>query len=77
MMGAEKQIRIGRLNNLGGILREMARVYKLARRREIETADASRLVGILTQLRNCVEAGDLERRITELESRYQLKAGTL
>ena len=68
---AEKQPRkrIGNLNTIGGVVGEMAKVYREARRGELTTKDAGRFVHMLSQLRAALEAGDIERRIEELEER--------
>lgn len=47
--------------------REMARVYRDARTATTDTADASRLVYILTSIAKMIEIGQLEQRITILE----------
>ena len=47
--------------------REMARVYRDARQATTDTADASRLVYMLTSIAKMVEIGQLEQRITKLE----------
>lgn len=47
--------------------REMARVYRDARTATTDTADASRLVYMLTSIAKMIEIGQLEQRITQLE----------
>ena len=47
--------------------REMARVYRDARYATTDTADASRLVYILTSIAKMIELGQLEQRLTILE----------
>jgi len=47
--------------------REMARVYRDARTAATDTADASRLVYMLTSIAKMIEIGQLEQRITALE----------
>ncbi len=49
--------------------REMARVYRDARTATTETADASRLVYMLTSIAKMIELGQLEERITRLEGK--------
>ena len=46
---------------------ELARVYRQARRGEMEMADAKSLTYVLRELRCALEASDIERRIEELE----------
>lgn len=49
--------------------REMARVYRDARTATADTADASRLVYMLTSIAKMIEIGQLEQRITQLEEK--------
>lgn len=49
--------------------REMARVYRDARTGQSDTADASRLVYMLTSIAKMIEIGQLEERLTALEER--------
>jgi hypothetical protein len=49
--------------------REMARVYRDARTATTDTADASRLVYMLTSIAKMIELGQLEERITKLEGK--------
>ena len=51
------------------VRREMARVYREARSREIEPSEATKLVFILTQILRAHEQVVLENRIVELEQR--------
>lgn len=47
--------------------REMARVYRAARTGQTDTADASRLVYMLTSIAKMIEIGQLEQRLIALE----------
>jgi hypothetical protein len=67
-MGEKRKIRIGRLNTLGEVAAELGRLYRQARRGGVPTADASRLATILSALRECLKASDMEQRINELEA---------
>jgi len=49
--------------------REMARVYRDARTGQAETADASRLVYMLTSIAKMIEVGQLEERLNALEDK--------
>ena len=49
--------------------REMARVYRDARTGQAETADASRLVYMLTSIAKMIEVGQLEERLNALEEK--------
>ena len=61
--------RIGNLSTIGGVVGEMAKVYREARRGALETKDAGRLVHMLTQLRGALELATLEERVAMLERR--------
>lgn len=50
--------------------REMARVYRDARSAKTDTADASRLVYMLTSIAKMIEIGQLEKRLTALEDKH-------
>ncbi|MFZ2541125.1 MAG: hypothetical protein WAW75_05045 [Gallionella sp.] len=49
--------------------REMARVYRDARSATTDTADASRLVYMLTAIAKMIEVGQLEQRLIALEGK--------
>jgi len=51
------------------VRREMAKVYREARSRQIEPSDATKLVFILTQILRAHEQVVMEDRIAELEKR--------
>ena len=59
--------RVGRLNTLQAVRRELSRVYREARTGKIDTADASRLGLLLVSLAKIMESSDLEQRIEALE----------
>ncbi len=67
-METQEKPRIGPLKDVGGIRRELGRVYRAARSGDLEPADASRLAFILRQLRECVADRDFEARIAALEA---------
>ena len=58
------------LRDIDAIRREMGRVYRDARRGQIESGEAARLVYILAELRKTYEASTLERRLVALESEH-------
>jgi hypothetical protein len=64
---------IGHLDTLSGVLREMAQVYRQARRGEIAISNATKLMFMLRCLiiiRDVIESqalADLDRRLTVLE----------
>ncbi len=68
-MSAKTEIRIGQLATVGGVVSELAKVYREARRGQIEVGDATRLAMILREIRCALEASDIERRIAELETK--------
>jgi len=51
--------------------REMARVYKDMRNREIETSDGSKLAYVLQQTADLIERGQLESRVRLLEDKLE------
>lgn len=55
------------LKNVDAVRREMGRVYRDARRGEIETTEAAKLTYILAELRKTFEVTVLERRLAALE----------
>ena len=61
--------RIANLATIEGCQHEMARLYREARRHEIDLAECKGLVWVLKNISSLVVEGDLERRITELEDR--------
>jgi hypothetical protein len=67
MQTEKKQTRVGPLQNLGQVLRELGRLYRAARRGDIETSDASKLASVLSIMRQCLEASDVEQRMALLE----------
>ena len=52
------------------VAQELARVYRQARTGELEGHETRRLVAALRELRACLEASDVERRIEDLEARF-------
>ena len=55
------------LNDLDGVRREMAKVYKDMRGGVIPSQDGTRLVYVLGELRKMFEVCELEKRIEALE----------
>lgn len=68
-MTSSAKIRIGRLNNVGGVVSELAKVYREMRRGELDKADGERLARVLTQIRGALEVGEIERRLGMLEDK--------
>ncbi len=67
-MSEKAKIRIGRLNTVGGVVTELGRVYREARRGSLDLGEATRLAYILREIRCALEASDIERRIEVLEA---------
>ena len=55
------------LSSIEDVRREMARVYRDMRGKEIEVQDGTRLAYVLTQLAKVHELADIEKRISSLE----------
>ncbi len=67
-MSEKAKIRIAPLNTVGGVVTELGRVYRLARRSELDMADAKALTYALREIRCALEASDIERRLEALEA---------
>jgi hypothetical protein len=68
-MTVKHKPKIGPLATMGGVVTELARLYRQARWGQIEVADASRLATILGIMRQCLESSEIEARMAELEAR--------
>ena len=67
MTEGARKVRIGPLDTVGGVVVELGRVYRLARRNEMDIAEAKGLAFVLREIRCALEASDIERRIEALE----------
>ncbi len=67
-MSEKAKVRIGPLNTVGGVVTELGRIYRLARRSELDMADAKALTYVLREIRCALEASDIERRLEALEA---------
>ncbi len=67
-MSEKATIRIGRLDSVGGVVTELGRIYRQARRGELDVGDATRLAYILREIRCASEASDIEKRLEALEA---------
>jgi hypothetical protein len=65
----KSKIRIGRLDTIGGTIKEMGCVYREMRRGELDTLEGKRLVDALTAIRQGLEITDIEKRLIELEGK--------
>ncbi len=68
-MSEKPKIRIGRLDSVGGVVTELGRIYRQARRGDLDVGDATRLAMILREIRGAVEVGDMEARLLAVEAR--------
>lgn len=59
------------LANAESIRQEMARVYRQARANKIDSADAAKLIYMLSQIAKAYELGVIEERLNALESTTQ------
>ncbi len=60
--------RVGRLDTLPRVRRELVRLYADARQGRLDPRDASRLASVLALVGRLIEGGELEARLAELES---------
>lgn len=70
-MSEKTKIRVGHLNDVGGVLTELQRVYREMRRDQIDGAQGERLVRTLVAIRQTIENSDVERRLAELEAKVR------
>ena len=63
-----RKVRVARLDTIGRVVSELGKVYRLARRGELDLNDAKSLVYCLREIRCALESGDLERRLDALEA---------
>ena len=76
MTGKKRAVRIARLDTVGHVVTELGRVYRLARRGEMEINQAKSLTYVLREIRCALEASDVERRLEELEEAFPSKPWT-
>ncbi len=69
-MIAKAEIRIGPLVNSGDVKTEIGRVYRQARRGQLDTSEATRLVYMLRVLLTAIETTDIESRLEALEGAH-------
>ena len=67
MSERKRKVKIGPLITVGGCASEIAKVYRQARRDELDVEVASKLVYMLAQLRQALEISQLEERLLALE----------
>ena len=76
MSDGKRKPRVGALTSVGGVVTEMGKLYREARRGDLDTLDATRLCSVLSEIRRCLELGELERRVDELEARREATGTT-
>lgn len=64
-----RKARIGRLDTLAGIRKELARVYRECRQGDLSAATGTKLAFILQCLNKSVEVEAIEQRLRALEER--------
>jgi hypothetical protein len=62
-----KQIRVAKISTVNGCSIELARIYRKARRGEMDLSDAKGFAWILKTLSSMISDSDLERRLAALE----------
>jgi hypothetical protein len=67
-MEDKTKVRIGPLTSVGRVGIEIGRLYRKARRGEIETIEAYRLTQCLLGLKACLESSEIEQRLADLET---------
>jgi hypothetical protein len=58
---------IGRLDSVGRVAIEAARLYRHSRRGVITSIEAHRLASVLAVVAKCLEQGQIEQRLDDLE----------
>ena len=69
-MASSQNITVGPLKDVPGVQRELARVYRAARRGQISTDSATRLAGILNDIRRCLSVDDAPIKRQALGRRF-------
>lgn len=69
MTERKRKPRVAPLTDIGGVLTEMGKVYREARRGDLPIEKGSRLMHMLAVMRSTLELASLEVRIAALEAR--------
>ena len=72
-MSAKAKIRIGHLDSVGGVVTELARVYRQARRGQMEMSEAKGLTYVLRELRCGLETEQFAERLDALEATLEAR----
>jgi hypothetical protein len=76
-LGLQKRRRgpkIPRLTSVARIGHEIGRIYRQMRYEQISTADGKRCAEVLTMMKLCLEASEIERRIEAIEEAIARRA---
>ncbi len=65
--------RVGQLKTIGQVASELGRLYRATRRGQVSSIEGFRMAGILNVLRTCLESGQIELRLEELERQAAAK----
>jgi hypothetical protein len=68
-MAKKRKVRIGRLTTIMEVSVELGKIYRAARRDDIESTYANRLANILVAMRQTMEAALLEKRLDAIEEK--------
>ena len=55
MSERKRRVRVGKLDTVGGVVTELGKIYREARRGELDTLDATRLANVLSDIRRGLE----------------------
>jgi hypothetical protein len=66
-VGKERSVRVGRLHCVGAVVTELSKIYREARRGELDDVKAVRLANILLGIRQSMEGSEFERRMESME----------
>lgn len=70
----DKPVRVGKLDTLADLRKELGRLYRVARQKEgrdVDAATAWKLAQVLNAIGRLLVDGELEKRIFDLEQRLQ------
>jgi hypothetical protein len=68
--------RIGKLDSIGSVSSELAKLYRRVAHGHIDSSDGSRMAGILGVLRQALEVGMMEVRLLAMEDQIMRLAAT-
>ncbi len=68
-MSVKAKIRIGPLNSVGGVVSELGKIYREARRGQLDVGDATRLAMVLREIRQALEVSEFEARLLVVEGK--------